>query len=174
MPTVTKHGYGGKLRCTSWVSIDLIEPDFYLGQEEIPLPLPPQLKSHLEDDCFWILRRNKVRYSSHDCWIELVLRSQTLTGSRIQPWRNIASFPGLSSFWLIAYSVKQMDIPWGSFRKRLSKRGKSWQLKSWEGITSFVPNFKGGSAWDLWQSPPPPSFAPHLKMNPCTKYTNCK
>ena len=28
--------------------------------EEVTLEIPPQLKSRMEDDCFWIIRRKKV------------------------------------------------------------------------------------------------------------------
>ena len=86
--------------------LDLIERNFYPDQEEIPLPLPPQLKSHLEDDCFWILRRNKVR---HDFWIELVLWRKTLTGLEFNHrGYSLISRPSCCPvFWLIpvAYTV---------------------------------------------------------------------
>ena len=28
--------------------------------EEVSLPIPPPLKAHMEDECFWILCRQKV------------------------------------------------------------------------------------------------------------------
>ena len=57
----------------------------------------------------------------------------------------------------------------GVHLEKWSRRGKSWQLKSLEDITSFFPSSKWGAR--LTGKGPP--FAPHLKMKPRI-LTNCK